>query len=115
MNKKNIFQLPTDLPLANESELFDLIFQQKRTNNKKLHIERIVSTGQQSPADGTWYDQDNHEWVILLEGEATLMFEEKAEAVTLQKGDYLHIPPHCRHRVIQTSEKPPCVWLAIHF
>lgn len=115
MNKKNIFQFSSDLPLASESELFDLIFQQKQTTNKDIRIERIVSTGQQSPADGSWYDQESHEWVVLLEGEAVLAFETKTETVTLQKGDYLYIPPHCRHKVLQTSQKPPCIWLAIHF
>jgi cupin 2 domain-containing protein len=37
-------------------------------------IERIVSTGQASPA-GYWYDQEQTEWVILLSGSAGLLFE----------------------------------------
>ncbi|HNK03134.1 MAG TPA: cupin, partial [Accumulibacter sp.] len=36
-----------------------------------LRIERIVSTGQASPA-GFWYDQDEDEWILLLAGEAGL-------------------------------------------
>ena len=34
-----------------------------------IRIERIVSHGQASP-EGFWYDQDQHEWVIVLKGAA---------------------------------------------
>jgi hypothetical protein len=33
-----------------------------------VRIERIVSHGHASPAD-FWYDQPQHEWVIVLKGE----------------------------------------------
>ena len=48
------------------SELFDPI-----VSAKGLCIERIVSTGQATPA-GEWLDQDQDEGVILLRGEAAL-------------------------------------------
>ena len=32
-----------------------------------VHIERIVSHGHASP-EGFWYDQDQHEWVLVLKG-----------------------------------------------
>ena len=41
-------------------------------------LERIVSTGQASPA-GHWYDQDRAEWVLLLRGSAALLFEGETE------------------------------------
>ena len=38
---------------------------------ESVRIERIVSTGQASP-EGFWYDQDEHEWVVLLAGSAAV-------------------------------------------
>lgn len=75
-------------------------------------IERIVSTGQATPA-GEWYDQPGDEWVALLTGRATIRF---ADGVLheMGPGDWLLIPARARHRVEATSEDPPCVWLAVH-
>lgn len=75
-------------------------------------IERIVSTGQATPA-GEWYDQPGDEWVALLAGRATLRFADDSR-VDLLPGDWLLIPAGVRHRVEATSEDPPCVWLAVH-
>jgi len=80
----------------------------------RIRIERIVSTGHQSPED-FWYDQDWNEWVILLRGGAHLLFEDEAEPRPLAPGDYLHIEPHRRHRVIGTDPDEVTVWLAVHF
>lgn len=77
-----------------------------------VKIERIVSSGQTSPED-QWYDQEHDEWVLLLEGNAIITFED-AEEVSLIKGDYILIKAHEKHRVTYTSTHPPCVWLAIH-
>ena len=77
-------------------------------------LERIVSIGHATPA-GEWYDQAWDEWVVLLQGRATLRFAGEETARRLQPGDYLRIPARCRHRVEQTSETPPAVWLALHF
>lgn len=78
----------------------------------QLRLERILSDGQSTPP-GTWYDQDQGEWVVLLQGKAILEGEE-GQIWTLGAGDYLYLPPHYRHRVNQTSGDPPCVWLALH-
>ena len=78
-----------------------------------LRIERIVSTGQSSPP-GFWYDQPWDEWVALLEGEARLRFETEPSERDLKPGDHVFIPAHARHRVEETSAKPPAVWLAVH-
>ena len=45
---------------------------------KGLRIERIVSDGQRSP-DGFWYDQNRHEWVIVLEGQCRHRIRGRAE------------------------------------
>jgi cupin 2 domain-containing protein len=76
-------------------------------------IERIVSTGQVSPP-GLWYDQDRTEWVILLAGSAGLLMEGEAAPRILAPGDYLEIPPNCRHCVEWTAADRPTVWLAVH-
>ena len=77
-----------------------------------LHVvQRIVSVGQVSPP-GFWYDQDEHEWVMLLLGSAQLEFEDGAR-VELEAGDSLLIPAHRLHRVSRTSVEPVAVWLAV--
>ena len=78
-----------------------------------VRIERIVSTGQASPP-GFWYDQDWGEWVVLLSGAARLRFADEDEPRHLWSGDWVDIPPHCRHRVEWTDPDQPTVWLAVH-
>ncbi len=77
-----------------------------------VRIERIVSFGQASP-EGFWYDQPEHEWVLLLEGSAQLRFDDKE--VDLAPGDYLNIPSGTRHRVEKTAENCRTVWLAVFY
>jgi cupin 2 domain-containing protein len=79
-----------------------------------FRLERIVSAGQATPP-GEWYDQDTHEWVVLLSGAAGLRFEDEAEPRSLVPGDYLLIPAHRRHRVEWTDPETPTVWLALHY
>ncbi|HNW70113.1 MAG TPA: cupin domain-containing protein [Bacteroidales bacterium] len=101
----NIFSI-TDT--GSKEEIFNTLF---KGNNIK--IEQINSSGQISPAEG-WYDQKENEWVLLLEGRAKLEFENK-RIILLKKGDYLLIPAHHRHKVIYTSSRPKCIWLAVFF
>lgn len=79
-----------------------------------LRIERIVSTGHGSPPD-FWYDQAEGEWVVVLEGEARLRFEDEAEARHLKAGDFVDIAPHRRHRVDWTAPDQPTVWLVVFY
>ena len=78
-----------------------------------MRIERIVSSGQTTPAD-TPYDQPNDEWVLLLAGAARLWIDGDGER-DLVPGDHLLIAAHRRHRVTWTATDRPTVWLAIHF
>jgi len=101
----NIFAaIPEQIP----EELFTPIF--KRDN---VYIERIVSKGHITPA-GQWYDQAWDEWVILLHGQATLVYEQNQHIVQLTAGDYLLIPAHTRHRVEWTPPGINTIWLAVH-
>jgi len=79
-----------------------------------IHIERIVSRGHASPA-GFWYDQAQNEWVVLLAGAARLRFESSNDPVEMQRGDYIHIPAHVKHRVEWTSSAETTIWLAVHY
>jgi cupin 2 domain-containing protein len=98
-----------DLPVgAQPTELFDTLL-----NQPGLRIERIVSTGQASPA-GFWYEQADAEWVVLLSGEALLRFADEAEARRMHAGDWLYIEPGRRHRVDGTDPLAATVWLAVH-
>ncbi len=77
-------------------------------------VERILSKGQSSPVGG-WYDQDRAEWVVVLQGEAILHFEEGNRQLHLSAGDHVTIPPHCRHRVSWTPANRITLWLAVFY
>ncbi len=76
-----------------------------------VRIERITSKGHVSP-EGFWYDQDENEWVALLKGSAVLGFDDGSE-IKLSAGDTLYIPAGRRHRIIDTSVDPECVWFCV--
>jgi len=98
----NIFELPR-LPL--NEELTTIL-----AESDSVRIERIISTGQTTD----WYDQDETEFVLLLDGNATLDFDD-GQQVELGKGDWLTIKPHRRHRVTFTSTQPPCIWFCVFY
>jgi cupin 2 domain-containing protein len=106
MKSENLFNgIPANLP----EELFTTLHQAKG-----LRIERIVSQGHASPP-GFWYDQAEHEWVIVLQGGAAIQLEGDLEPVQLPAGAYLNVPAHTRHRVVSTCPTEQTVWLAIHY
>jgi cupin 2 domain-containing protein len=80
---------------------------------ESVRIERIVSFGQKS-SERFWYDQAEHEWILLLEGSATLGFE-KGGPVNLKPGDHLNILSGTRHRVEKTDQNKRTVWLAVFY
>jgi cupin 2 domain-containing protein len=100
----NIF---TDIPAELPEELFECI-----VKRKNVQIERIVSKGHMTPTS-QWYDQDWDEWVILLQGQATILYEKDMHSFTLTPGDYLLIPAHTRHRVEWTTPERHTIWLAV--
>jgi cupin 2 domain-containing protein len=75
-------------------------------------LERIHSCQASSPP-GFWYDQSEHEWVVLLQGSARLEFDGEEHQRELCRGDSLLIPAHQRHRVAATDPSPGSVWLAL--
>ncbi len=101
----NLFaDIPADLPDELVQALLDM---------PALRIERIVSRGHASP-EGFWYDQETHEWVLLLTGAARLRFEGE-EPIDLRPGSFVNIPAHKRHRVEWTDPSQPTIWLGVHY
>lgn len=82
--------------------------------NSKTRIERIISKGHNSPKD-FWYDQPENEWVIVLQGQAKILFKGSKAAVTLASGDYLNIPSYVKHRVEWTKPDTETIWLAVFY
>lgn len=78
-----------------------------------MRIERIVSFGQAS-SEGFWYDQKENEWILLLEGSATVGLE-TGTSIDLKPGDHLQLPAGCRHRVEKTDPNGRTVWLAVFY
>ncbi|MGZ4968725.1 MAG: cupin domain-containing protein [Methylobacter sp.] len=101
----NIFKnIPEQLP----DELFECLF-----TRDNIRIERIISHGHITPA-GQWYDQDWDEWVMLLQGQAIILYENDHQRFHLNTGDYLLIPTHTKHRVEWTPPDCQTIWLAVH-
>jgi len=98
-----------DLPAQPDAEVTTIL-----AERPGAVVERIVSTGQASPA-GFWYDQEGTEWVILLQGAAGLRIEGEDAPRALRPGDHVELPAHVRHRVEWTLADPPTVWLAVHW
>ncbi len=94
-------------PANLDDELFESLFADSRVT-----IERIVSRGHISPKTG-WHDQAWHEWVMVVKGRAVLSFPDRDDVV-LTPGDYVNLPPHCRHRVSWTDPDNDTIWLAVH-
>jgi len=98
-----------EVALSSTQEIFDVLVE-----TSGIKIERIVSTGQQTPA-GEWYDQDWDEWVMVIKGHGRLRIDGQDELIEMRDGDFIQLPAHCRHRVEWTDPDQPTVWLAIHF
>ena len=86
---------------------------QTLVDSQHVRIERIVSRGHASPP-GFWYDQPQHEWVVLLSGAARLTVEGRGP-VELRPGSFINLSSHQRHRVEWTHPDEPTIWLAVHY
>jgi cupin 2 domain-containing protein len=104
-SRGSIFQ---NLPDATRTEQFEEL-----CRSRSFRIERITSSGQSSPP-GFWYDQAWDEWVLVLQGWATVHIQEPEETFHLCTGDWLMIDARRKHRVQATSQEPSAIWLAVH-
>ena len=89
--------------IPSSGEDFSTLFE-----GKNIKIVRIVSSDNIDPQE---YIQDDNEYVILLEGSATLEIDGKLKE--LVKGDTLFIRAKTPHKVLKTSKG--ALWLAVHF
>lgn len=104
MKTNNLFHnIPQELP----DELIQTIL-----SAPGIRIERIISKGHRYSPD-FWYDQDQSEWVLVLQGEARLQFQD--HTLLLQPGDYVNIPAHVKHRVAWTTPDQETIWLCIFY
>ncbi len=104
MSRVNTFaDFPASLPEELVTALLDA---------ENVRIERIVSHGHTSP-EGFWYDQEQHERVMVLKGAARLQFED--EIVEMKPGDFVNILAHKRHRLEWTTPNEPTIWLAVYY
>ena len=94
-----------DLPRQMPDELITTLL-----DAADVRIERIVSHGHASP-DGFWYDQDRHEWVVVLKVAARLRFED--ETIEMKAGDFVNSPAHRKHRIEWTTPEELTIWLAV--
>ena len=76
-------------------------------SHKNIKINHIVSSDQ---LEETEYIQEEDEWLVLIEGEATLLIQD--EERKLQKGDTLFIAANTPHQILKTIKGT--VWLTIH-
>lgn len=85
-----------------EGERFEALL-----SHKGLVVERIVSSSKIASQE---YVQEQDEWVVLLQGEATLDVD--GQTVQLRSGDYLFLPSRTPHTVQRVSDG--ALWLAVH-
>jgi cupin 2 domain-containing protein len=98
-----------DIPAELPEEILDTL-----CSADGVKIERIISRGHASP-EGFWYDQDQNEFVLVVQGSAGLKLEGEDEILVLKTGDYLNIGAHVRHRIEWTDPSCDTVWLAVHY
>jgi cupin 2 domain-containing protein len=100
--------LTRSLPQRGQEELVETL-----VGGGSVRVERIVSHGHASP-QGYWYDQEESEYVLLVEGRARLELEGLGE-FDLGPGDWIDIPARQRHRVAWTTPEVATVWLAVFY
>ena len=91
-----------DYSTPEKGEIFDTLFR-----HKNIEIKRIISSEYFEPME---YCQIEDEWVILIEGEATLLVDNQKKS--LQKGNSLFIPANTPHKIL--TMKQGTLWLAVH-
>ena len=106
MQPRNLF---SEASGSSEEEIFETLL-----DTDHFVLERIVSSGQATPP-GEWYDQNTHEWVLVLKGRGGLLLEGGGEVLVMSAGDYIQIPAHQRHRVEWTDKEQKTIWLALHY
>jgi cupin 2 domain-containing protein len=101
MSPFNLYKVAS---IPGEQEVFESLLERKNVS-----IARICSPAGSKSAPLL---QKQDEWVCLLQGEAQL--EMAGQRLRLAAGETLFIPAGTPHRVLDTSDAPICIWLAVH-
>lgn len=88
------------IPIVDEK--FDTLLK-----HKNISIVRIVSSDTIKTEE---YCQQEDEWVVVIEGSATLQID--AKRYRLERGESLFIPAETPHSVLKTENGT--IWLAVH-
>ncbi len=75
--------------------------------HENIKIVRIVSS---DDLERKVYTQKEDEWVVVLEGKATILIDNKPNV--LNKGETLFIPSNTPHEIISIVNGT--LWLAVH-
>jgi cupin 2 domain-containing protein len=97
------------IPDTSFAELSDTLVE-----TTSVRIERIVSFNHVSPKD-FWYDQEQNEWVVVIQGRAKILFAGENVPLEMGPGDFVNIPAHQRHRIEWTTPDEPTIWLAVFY
>jgi cupin 2 domain-containing protein len=109
-----------NIPTALPDELFETLVSlpdelfETLVSSDQVRIERIVSRGHASP-EGFWYDQEENEFVLVVQGSAGLRVEGMDDILVMKPGDYMNIKAHVRHRVEWTDAACVTIWLAVFY
>lgn len=102
VNVTRVDNLHAHADAPTQGERFDTLLR-----HRNLHIERIVSSRCIQPTE---YVQEQDEWVLLVQGMATLLIDGRVTA--LKAGDHVFLPARTPHTVTEVSQG--ALWLAIH-
>jgi cupin 2 domain-containing protein len=98
--------LPRDLH-ADLPEVVDTLL-----SRPGIRIERICSRGHSAPPDGGWFDSEEDEWVLVLQGAGRIAWPD-GRSEEIRVGEHLFIPARERHRVAWTDPDRLTIWLAV--
>lgn len=96
------------IPHVLPDELFTTLL-----TSRGVRVERIVSRGHSSDP-GFWYDQEEHELVLVVQGRARIEILGQGE-LDLRPLDFVMIPAHVKHRVSWTDPQLDTIWLAVFY
>ena len=91
-----------DYTLPRAGETFTTLLE-----HKNIKINRIVSS---KTVEAVSYVQEEDEWLVLIQGQATLLMQ--GDEVILTEGETLFIPAKTPHCVIKTDDNT--LWLTVH-
>lgn len=97
------------VPARLEEEQFDTLLQ-----TPGIRLQRVISPPAHTMRADEWFDQDEDEFVLVLQGRGALILEGQAQEIVLNPGDYLRLPAGLRHRIAWTDAQIPTIWLALH-